>query len=138
MSALLSVEKLELAYGQLAVCRDISLRIDSGDIVALIGANGAGKSTILRAIAGLLPPRRGSILFCERDITATPSHERTNLGIALVPEGRHVFPFLSVRENLELGGFKSRKDGAKVRRMIDEISKCFLDYPSAAPRMRGH
>lgn len=125
MSALLSVEKLELAYGQLAVCRDISLRIDSGDIVALIGANGAGKSTILRAIAGLLPPRRGSILFCERDITATPSHERTNLGIALVPEGRHVFPFLSVRENLELGGFKSRKDGAKVRRMIDEIFEMF-------------
>jgi branched-chain amino acid transport system ATP-binding protein len=125
VSALLSVEKLELAYGQLAVCRDISLRIDSGDIVALIGANGAGKSTILRAIAGLLPPRRGSILFCERDITATPSHERTNLGIALVPEGRHVFPFLSVRENLELGGFKSRKDGAKVRRMIDEIFEMF-------------
>jgi branched-chain amino acid transport system ATP-binding protein len=125
VTALLSVEKLELAYGQVAVCRDISLRIDRGEIVALIGANGAGKSTILRAIAGVLPPRRGSILFCERDVTAMPSHERTNLGIALVPEGRHVFPFLSVRENLELGGFKSRKDGAKIRRMIGEVFGMF-------------
>jgi branched-chain amino acid transport system ATP-binding protein len=125
VTALLSVEKLELAYGQVAVCRDISLRIDRGEIVALIGANGAGKSTILRAIAGVLPPRRGSILFCERDVTAMPSHERTNLGIALVPEGRHVFPFLSVRENLELGGFKSRKNGAKIRRMIGEVFGMF-------------
>jgi branched-chain amino acid transport system ATP-binding protein len=125
VSVLLAVEKLELAYGQVAVCRDISLHIDGGEIVALIGANGAGKSTILRAIAGVLPPRRGSILFCGRDVTATPSHERTNLGIALVPEGRHVFPFLSVRENLELGGFKNRKDGTKMRRMIGEIFGMF-------------
>jgi branched-chain amino acid transport system ATP-binding protein len=91
----------------------------------LIGANGAGKSTTLRAVAGVLPPRRGSIVFCGQDVTATPSHERTNLGIALVPEGRHVFPFLSVRENLELGGFKSRRDGAKIRRMIGEIFDMF-------------
>jgi len=125
VSALLLVEKLELAYGQVAVCRDISLRIDRGEIVALIGANGAGKSTILRAIAGVLPPRRGSIRFCGRDVTETPSHERTHLGIALVPEGRHVFPFLSVRENLELGGFKSRRDGAKIRRMIGDIFGMF-------------
>ena len=125
MSALLSAEKLELAYGQVAVCRDISLNVDKGEIVALIGANGAGKSTTLRAIAGVLPPRRGSIAFCGRDVTAMPSHERSNLGIALGPEGRHVFPFLTVRENLELGGFKSRKDGAKIRRMIGEIFDMF-------------
>jgi len=114
-----------LAYGQVSVCRDISLRIDTGEIVALIGANGAGKSTTLRAIAGVLTPRRGSISFCGRDITAMASHERTNLGIALVPEGRHVFPFLTVRENLELGGFKNRRDTAKIRRMIDEIFEMF-------------
>ena len=100
-------------------------RVDKGEIVALIGANGAGKSTTLRAIAGLLPPRRGSIVFCGRDVTAMPSHERSTLGIALVPEGRHVFPFLTVRENLELGGFKSRNDGAKIRRMIGEIFDMF-------------
>ena len=125
MSALLSIEGLELAYGQVAVCRDVSLSVNRGEIVALIGANGAGKSTTLRAVAGVLPPRRGSIVFCGQDITATPSYERTNLGIALVPEGRHVFPFLSVRENLELGGFKSRRDSAKIRRMIGEIFDMF-------------
>jgi branched-chain amino acid transport system ATP-binding protein len=79
----------------------------------------------LRAIAGVLLPRRGSIAFCGRDVTAMPSHERSNLGIALVPEGRHVFPFLTVRENLELGGFKNRKDSAKIRRMIGEIFDMF-------------
>ncbi len=125
MSVLLSTEKLELAYGQVSVCRDISLSIEAGEIVALIGANGAGKSTTLRAIAGVLSPRRGSIVFCGRDITSMASHERTNLGIALVPEGRHVFPFLTVRENLELGGFKSRKDNAKIRRMIGDIFDMF-------------
>lgn len=125
MSALLSAEKLELAYGQVAVCRGISLRVEKGEIVALIGANGAGKSTTLRAIAGLLPPRHGSIVFCERDVTGMPSHERSMLGIALVPEGRHVFPFLTVRENLELGGFKNRNDGAKIRRMIGDIFDMF-------------
>jgi len=125
VSVLLSTEKLELAYGQVSVCRDISLSIEAGEIVALIGANGAGKSTTLRAIAGVLSPRRGSIVFCGRDITSMASHERTNLGIALVPEGRHVFPFLTVRENLELGGFKSRKDNAKIHRMIGDIFDMF-------------
>jgi branched-chain amino acid transport system ATP-binding protein len=125
VSALLSVERLELAYGQVAVCRDISLKIDKGEIVALIGANGAGKSTTLRAIAGVLSPRHGTITFCGRDVTAMPSYERSRLGIALVPEGRHVFPFLTVRENLELGSFKSRKDGAKIRRMISKIFDMF-------------
>ena len=125
MSALLSADRLELAYGQVAVCRDISLHVEPGEVVALIGANGAGKSTTLRAIAGLLPPRHGSIVFRGRDVTAMPSHERSKLGIALVPEGRHVFPFLTVRENLELGGFKNRNDGTKVRRMIGEIFDMF-------------
>ncbi|MGB2660003.1 MAG: ABC transporter ATP-binding protein, partial [Pseudolabrys sp.] len=122
---MLSAERLELTYGQVSVCRDVSLSIEKGEIVALIGANGAGKSTTLRAIAGLLLPRRGSIVFCGRDVTAMPSHERSTLGIALVPEGRHVFPFLTVRENLELGGFKSRNDSAKIRRKIGEIFDMF-------------
>jgi branched-chain amino acid transport system ATP-binding protein len=129
VSALLTADNLELAYGELAVCRGISLEINQGEIVALIGANGAGKSTTLRAIAGLMTPRSGSITFRGQDITRLPSHERTLLGVALVPEGRHVFPFLTVRENLELGGFKNRKDGAKVRGMIEEIFEMF-------PRLR--
>jgi branched-chain amino acid transport system ATP-binding protein len=129
VSVLLAADNLELAYGQLSVCRGISIDINEGEIVALIGANGAGKSTTLRAIAGLMTPRVGAITFRGQDITRLPSHERTLLGIALVPEGRHVFPFLTVRENLELGGFKNRRDGAKVRRMIDNIFDMF-------PRLR--
>lgn len=129
MSALLAAVGLELAYGELAVCRNISIEINEGEIIALIGANGAGKSTTLRAVAGLLTPRAGSIRFRGADITGLPSHERALLGIALVPEGRHVFPFLTVRENLELGGFKHRKDGAKVRGMIEQIFEMF-------PRLR--
>ena len=129
MSALLSADSLELAYGDAPVCRGISIEINEGEIVALIGANGAGKSTTLRAIAGLMTPRAGSIMFAGQDITRLPSHERALLGIALVPEGRHVFPFLTARENLELGGFKNRRDSAKVGRMIDRIFDMF-------PRLR--
>jgi branched-chain amino acid transport system ATP-binding protein len=129
VSALLAADNLELAYGELSVCRGISIAINEGEIVALIGANGAGKSTTLRAIAGLMTPRAGTITFRGQDITRLPSHERTLRGVALVPEGRRVFPFLTVRENLELGGFKNRRDGAKVRRMIDTIFDMF-------PRLR--
>jgi branched-chain amino acid transport system ATP-binding protein len=125
MSALLATEGLEIAYGPVPACRDISITVDNGEIVTLIGANGAGKSTTLRAIAGALKPRAGVIRFVGRDITGLSSHERTNLGIALVPEGRHVFPYLTVRENLELGGFKFRKDAAKVRRLIDAMLDMF-------------
>ena len=131
MSALLEVEKLELAYGPVAVCRDISLRIDRGEIVALIGANGAGKSTTLRAIAGVLSPRLGTIRFSGQDVTGMPSYERSKLGIALVPEGRHVFPFLTVRENLELGGFNVRNDAAKVRQRMDGV---FAMFPRLSER----
>jgi len=126
---LLSLDHLRLAYGELAVCTDLSLQIDEGEIVALIGANGAGKSTTLRAAAGLLLPRTGTISFAGRDVTRLPAHERSRMGIALVPEGRHVFPFLTVRENLELGGFKNRGDRAKVKTMIDGIFDMF-------PRLR--
>jgi branched-chain amino acid transport system ATP-binding protein len=129
VSALLKADNLELAYGALSACRGLSIEVDEGEIVALIGANGAGKSTTLRAIAGLLTPRSGSIVFRGEDVTRLPSHERTLRGIALVPEGRHVFPFLTVRENLELGGFKHRRDGTKVRTMIEGIYEMF-------PRLR--
>ncbi len=130
MTALLDTEGLELAYGELTACRNISVTVDTAEIVTLIGSNGAGKSTILRAIAGALMPRAGTVRFDGRDITYLPAYERSQLGIALVPEGRHVFPFLTVRENLELGGFKYRKDLAKVRRLIDMTFEMF-------PQLRG-
>jgi branched-chain amino acid transport system ATP-binding protein len=130
VTALLVTEGLDLAYGELVACRDISITVASGEIVTLIGANGAGKTTLLRAIAGALTPRVGTIRFDGRDITRSPAYERIQLGIALVPEGRHVFPYLSVRENLELGGFKYRKQPAKVRRLIEMTFEMF-------PQLRG-
>ena len=131
MTELLAAERLELAYGQIPACRDITFHVDEGEIVTLIGANGAGKSTTLRAIAGALLPRDGSIRFRGQDITRLPSYERTRLGIALVPEGRRVFPFLTARENLELGAFKYRDKKAKVRELIDKV---FAMFPRLAER----
>jgi branched-chain amino acid transport system ATP-binding protein len=135
--ALLDTEGLELGYGELIACRNISITVDAGEIVTLIGSNGAGKSTILRAIAGALAPRAGMIRFDDRDITRLPAYDRTQLGIALVPEGRHVFPFLTVRENLELGGFKYRKDIAKVRRLIETMFDMFPQLRSRAAQSAG-
>ena len=129
MSPLLAAEGVELAYGDAVVCRDLSFEVATGEIVALIGANGAGKSTTLRAVAGALPPRAGTIRFDGADVTALPSYARNHLGVALVPEGRHVFPFLSVRENLELGGFRHRRDAGKIRRLIEQMFAMF-------PRLR--
>jgi len=129
VTALLQAEGLQLAYGEISACRDVSLHVGQGEIVTLIGANGAGKSTTLRAVAGALLPRAGSIHFRGYDITRLPSYERTMLGISLVPEGRRVFPFLTVRENLELGAFKYRKEGAKVRSLMDKVFDMF-------PRLR--
>ena len=131
MSALLAADALELAYGDTPACRDLSFHIEEGEIVALIGANGAGKSTTLRAVAGVLRPRAGTIRFRGRDITLLPSHRRVGLGIALVPEGRHVFPFLTVRENLELGAFKSRRNKPKLR---DLMERAFAMFPRLAER----
>jgi branched-chain amino acid transport system ATP-binding protein len=137
MTALLIAEGLELAYGHVPACRDITISVDEGEIVTLIGANGAGKSTTLRAIAGALLPRAGDIRFAGRNITRLPSYERSKLGIALVPEGRHVFPFLTVRENLELGGFKFRNDGAKIRALIERTFAMFPPLSRRASQNAG-
>jgi branched-chain amino acid transport system ATP-binding protein len=137
MTALLAAEGLELAYGAVPACRDITIHVEDGEIVTLIGANGAGKSTTLRAIAGALVPRAGTIFFAGRDVTRLPSHERTRLGIALVPEGRHVFPFLTVRENLELGGFRFRHDGAKIGSLVEQMFAMFPQLHARAAQNAG-
>lgn len=131
MTELLIAEGLELAYGEVPACRGIAFHVDQGEIVTLIGANGAGKSTTLRAIAGALIPRAGVIRFRGQDITRLPSYERARLGIALVPEGRRVFPFLTARENLELGAFKYRNDKPKVSTLLDKI---FAMFPRLSER----
>ena len=131
MTALLVADKLELAYGEAVVCRDLSIEIAEGEIVALIGANGAGKSTTLRAVAGALIPRSGSIRFRGTDLTRLPAWARTNLGVALVPEGRHVFPFLTVRENLMMGAYP-RRDREGV---ADDLERVYGYFPRLKERL---
>ena len=137
MTALLKAVGLELAYGEVSACRNITFDVEQGEIVTLIGANGAGKSTTLRAVAGALLPRAGTIHFRGRDITRLPSHERTQLGISLVPEGRRVFPFLTVRENLELGAFKYRKEVARVRGLMNNVFDMFPRLHERASQNAG-
>ena len=126
---LLEVHSIDLAYGEVPACRGISFEVREGEIVALIGSNGAGKSTTLRGVAGAMLPRKGRILFEGEDVTRMPAHRRTLAGIALVPEGRRVFPALTVRENLEMGGFKYRGDKRKVGGLIGRVMEMF-------PRLR--
>src|SRR5712664_23317 len=119
VNLLLKVENVELAYGEVPACRDVSFDVAEGEIVALIGANGAGKSTTLRGVAGAMLPRKGRILFDGAEVTQMPAHRRALAGIALVPEGRRVFAALTVRENLEMGGFKYRKNRKRIETLID-------------------
>ena len=126
---LLEVQGVDLAYGEVPACRNISFEVGEGEIVALIGSNGAGKSTTLRGVAGAMLPRKGRIVFEGEDVSRMPAHQRTLAGIALVPEGRRVFPALSVRENLEMGGFKYRGDKRKVGGLIERAMQMF-------PRLR--
>jgi branched-chain amino acid transport system ATP-binding protein len=137
VSLLLTVEGIDLAYGEVPAIRDVSLEVAQGEIVALIGGNGAGKSTTLRGVAGAMLPRRGRILFDGQDVTRLPAHRRTLAGIALVPEGRRVFPALSVRENLEMGGFKYRGERGKVAELIERAMQSFPRLRERADQAAG-
>jgi len=106
--SLLRVESISSYYGDLRALTDIDVAVEAGETLAVIGANGAGKSTLLRSIMGLTPVRKGEIYFDDMPITRLRTFERVRLGLALVPEGRHVFPSLSVAENLQIGADKSR------------------------------
>jgi branched-chain amino acid transport system ATP-binding protein len=122
--AALEVTDLRVGYDGVPALHGVSLRVAAGEIVALVGGNGNGKSTTLRAIAGLNAADAGSIVFDGRAVAALPAHERVPLGLSLVPEGRRLFPRLSVRRNLELGAF-ARTDGESVETSIDETFALF-------------
>src|SRR5690606_37613149 len=115
--ALLEVNDLVVAYGQVEAVKGISFAVDEGEICALLGANGAGKTTTLRALSGLLPARAGTIHYDGADITGMPAHRIVELGIAHSPEGRNVFPTLTVEENLTLGGFIHRRRPETIARV---------------------
>ena len=109
--ALLEVDEIRTYYGSIEALKGVSLTVEEGEVVTLIGSNGAGKSTTLRSISGLTPARAGQIRFQGIDITRVPAHEIVGHGIALSPEGRHCFPRMTVRENLELGAHHRRGSG---------------------------
>ncbi len=102
---MLEVKEMEVSYGEFLALKGISFTVKEGELVTIIGANGAGKSTILRAIMGLVKSRKGEILFYGKPLIEVPSHERARLGISLVPEGRRIFPDLTVSENLFMGAY---------------------------------
>ena len=109
MSAMLEVKDLVVSYGKIKAVKGISFTVEEGDVVTLIGTNGAGKTTTLRTISGLLRPVSGTITFKGQDLTAVPAHDIVQLGLAHSPEGRRIFPRLTVEENLLLGAC-ARKD----------------------------
>jgi branched-chain amino acid transport system ATP-binding protein len=119
--ALLEVHELHTFYGNIEALKGISLEVEEGEVVTLIGSNGAGKSTTLRSISGLTPPREGTIRFDGTEIGETPPQEIVRLGISQAPEGRHCFPRMSVRENLELGAYLRRdaRIGEDLERVYD-------------------
>ena len=129
--SLLEVEGVEAGYGPIRALDGVSVAVDEAEIVAIIGANGAGKTTLLMTISGVVPARSGEVRFAGRRITGLAPHEIVRLGIGHAPEGRRIFPRLTVRENLELGGF-AQDDGARVKRDIDEA--CGL-FPVLGERM---
>jgi len=120
MKALLSVNQLSVAYGGIHAVRELSLTVAPGEMVCLIGANGAGKTSTLKAVSGLLEPHGGSVHFEGRSITRRPAHEVARLGLTLVPEGRGVFPLMSVAENLMMGAY-ARCDRAGIAHDLDRV-----------------
>ena len=128
MSALLNIDGLSVAYGQVSALRDVSISINAGEAVALVGANGAGKSTLFKSIVGFLRPRSGRLLFLGKDMSGVSPERRARLGLGYAPEGRRVFPGMTVRENLEVAVFASK--GEREQR----LQRAFALFPQLAER----
>jgi branched-chain amino acid transport system ATP-binding protein len=122
--AMLTLENVHTFYGNIEALKGISLEVNEGEIVTLIGSNGAGKSTTLRSISGLTPPREGSINFEGEEVGETPPQEIVQRGISQAPEGRRIFQRMSVRENLELGAYL-RRDSEGIEKDLDRVFKLF-------------
>ncbi|HLE36351.1 MAG TPA: ATP-binding cassette domain-containing protein, partial [Candidatus Acidoferrales bacterium] len=120
MSTLLEVSQLSAGYGDVQILWDVSLRVGDGESVAVLGANGVGKSTLLKTMAGLLRPFRGRIRWRNQDITPADPAARVRLGMSLVPEGKRLFVGMTVRENLLMGAF-ARRNGVEVRRDLERV-----------------
>jgi branched-chain amino acid transport system ATP-binding protein len=128
---LLEVTNIRTRYGAIEALKGISLTVEEGEVVTLIGSNGAGKTTTLRSISGLTPPSAGKIVFAGEEITRVPAHEIVGRGIALAPEGRHCFPRMTVRENLDLGAHRRR--GPEIN---DDLAQVYELFPQLKERTR--
>ena len=122
--SLLTIENLEVFYGVINAIKGISFEVNEGEIIALIGANGAGKTTILNTLTGLVPAKSGSIKFEDKDLLKTPAHKIVSMGIAHVPEGRRIFQQLTVFENLKLGAY-TRKDKKEIADTLEMVYERF-------------
>ncbi len=123
--ALLTLRNIETYYGPIMAIRGISLDVESGTIVTILGANGAGKTTVLKTISGAMDPQKGSVVFADENITAWDPGKVARLGVGHVPEGREVFPFLSVEENLRMGAFTRRDGPSHVHRDLELVYDYF-------------
>ncbi len=124
MAPLLQVDNIEVYYGVIKALKGVSFEVNKGEIVALIGANGAGKTTILHTVTGLLKPKTGKIAFKGNDITKVPAHKIVTMGMAHVPEGRRIFSQLSVLDNIKLGAF-TRKDKEEIEETLNYVYERF-------------
>jgi branched-chain amino acid transport system ATP-binding protein len=136
---MLKILNLETCYGQLRVLKGISLHVSPGEAVAIIGANGAGKTTLLKTIAGILRPRSGMILFNKQEITKQPLEKIVGTGCCLVPEGRHIFSTLTVRENLVLGAYRRQLKGEtnEIAASLKQVYKMFGILEERANQLAG-
>lgn len=122
MAEILNIENINVYYGQIHALKDISLKVDEGEVVALIGANGAGKTTTLRTISGLLRSKTGSIKFMGNEVSHTEAHKLVSMGVAHVPEGRRIFSQMTVQENLEMGAYTN---SANLKAGIEDVYERF-------------
>lgn len=134
--AMLEIRDLEVYYGMIQAIKGVSFEVNQGEVIALIGANGAGKTTILHTITGLLSPKKGSVIFEGKDITRIPAHKIVSLGMAHVPEGRRVFADLSVYENLKMGAF-TRKNKAEFEEILRKVYDRFPRLEERKNQMAG-
>lgn len=131
-NALLKFENVTTVYGRNEMLRNINLEVTEGTVTCLLGSNGAGKSTLIKSILGLVKITKGNIVFDGKQITGTPTHKVVDLGISIVPEGKHIFPKMSVRENLNMGAYLE-KDKAKIEERMEGV---FVLYPRLKERIK--
>ncbi len=134
--AMLEVKDLQVYYGMIQAIKGISFEVNQGEVIALIGANGAGKTTILHTVTGLIAPKNGSIVFEGKDITKVPAHKIVSMGMAHVPEGRRVFAQLSVYDNLKMGAY-TRKDKTEIEESLENVYKRFPRLEERKNQMAG-